>query len=117
MHNRFLHQGCSSRPLTAKRFFQLFVPGTHIQICRRRRVSIVGKPIIAVVEVTARITEANQVACAMRDVSVVRKTVAENDDLSKCRRLRVNENWSHQRNGPAQYYCYSIDYHYLQHTV
>ena len=35
----------------------------------------------------------------MRDVSIVGKTVAENDNLSKRRRLRVNENWSRQENG------------------
>src|SRR5207253_5366693 len=85
--------------------------------CRRRRVSIVGKPIIAVVEVTARITEADQVACAMRDVSIVRKTVAENDDLSKCRRLRVNENWSRQKNGDAQKFCYSHDFPLLKNEI
>src|SRR5437764_12766295 len=114
MHNRFLHQGCSSRPLTAKTFFPVVrarYPHTDLPPAT---VSIVGKPIIAVVEVTARITEANQVACAMRDVSVVRKTVAENDDLSKCRRLRVNENWRCQRNGDAQKFCYSHDFPLLK---
>ena len=38
----------------------------------------------------------------MRDVSIVGKTVTENDDLSKRRRLRVNENWSRQKNGDAR---------------
>ena len=65
------------------------------------------KSIITIVEVTAWITEANQVACAMRDVSIVRKTVTENDDLSKRRRLRVNENWSRQKNGDPHKFCYS----------
>jgi len=45
----------------------------------------------------------------MRDVSIVRKAVAENDDLGKCRRLRVNENWSRQKNGDAQKFSYSHD--------
>src|SRR5882724_7297977 len=109
MRNRFLHRGCSSRPLTPKTFFPVARARCHIQIGRRRRVSIVGKPIIAVVEVTARITEANQVARAMRDVSIVRKAVAENDDLGKCGRLRVNEYWIRQKNGDAQKFSYSHD--------
>jgi len=63
------------------------------------RVGIVGEPVIAVVKITTRITESDGVARTMRNVSIVRKTVAENDDLGKCRRLRVNENWSRQKNG------------------
>src|SRR5207248_3295289 len=44
-------------------FFQLFVPGAEVQICRRRGVAIVGEPIIAVVEgrITARVTESEGV--------------------------------------------------------
>ena len=39
---------------TEKCFFQLFVPGAEVQICRGRGVGIVGEPVIAVVEITAR---------------------------------------------------------------
>jgi hypothetical protein len=53
----------------------------------------------------------------MRDVSIVRKTVAENDNLSKRRRLRVNENWSRQKNGDAQKFCYSHDFPLLKNGI
>ena len=43
------------------------------------RVGIVGEPVIAVVKITTRITESDGVARTMRNVSIVRKTVAEND--------------------------------------
>jgi hypothetical protein len=42
----------------------------------------------------------------MRDVSIVRKTVAENDNLSKRRRLRVNENWSRQENATLKVFLF-----------
>ena len=86
------------------------MPGEAIQIRRRRGVGIVGEPVIAVVEITARITESEGVAHPVRDVSIIRKAVAENDDLGKCGCLRFNENWSRQKNGDAQKFSYSHNY-------